>query len=183
MIRIIRIIRIIKFILELFEDRLFELFENKSFEYGSFEHSRGQPYINNSRPEKLINYWWSEVFYDNQNIKLISRGCEIYPRDGYGLIYYFIIRGQLRYIGKTRERSLKWRLTRRQADGTIGYSYSIKRQLLNSFRENSLRIQTKEVELADLDKTEAREINICSKAYKLWNIEHNPSYKTSNRFY
>lgn len=75
---------------------------------------------------------------------------------------------------------MKWRMTRRQLNGNIGYRYCIKRLMLNAFRSGNLRIETKEVRMADLDATEEREIKFYSKTNRLWNIEHNPSYSKSN---
>ena len=143
---------------------------------------RIQPYIQNSRNKGLINYWWSTIFYDNDNLRRLANGCSLYPQQGCGLIYYYIVGSQLRYIGQTRERSLKWRMTRRQPNGNTGYSYSIKRQMLNAFRSGTLEIQTKEVKAIDLDTTEEHEINFYSKSNRLWNIEHNANYRHSNRW-
>ena len=141
-----------------------------------------QPYIKNSRNKGLINYWWSTVFYNNDNLRRLANGYSLYPRQGYGLIYYYIVGGQLRYVGQTRERSLKWRMTRRQPNGHTGYNYSIKRQMLNAFRSSILEIQTKEVGVSDLDATEEHEIKFYSRTNRLWNIEHNFNYRQSNRW-
>ncbi len=141
----------------------------------------GQPYIKNARNKKLINYWWSEVFYSPDYLKKVADGYSIDPRQGYGLIYYYFINNRLRYIGQTRERSLQWRMTRRQANGHIGYNYSIKRQMLNAYRSGTLKIQTKEIRIADLDRIEEEEIRLHSKKGKLWNIEHNEHYRKTNR--
>ena len=141
-----------------------------------------QPYIKNSRNQKLINYWWSQIFYDNANLQRLAGGDRLHPRPGRGLIYYYVVKGQVRYIGQTRERSLKWRMTRRQPGGNLGYNYSIKRQMLNAFRSGSLQIKTREVGLADLNATEEQEIRAHSRSNRLWNIEHNSHYKKSNRW-
>ena len=78
-----------------------------------------QPYIKNSRNKGLIKYWWSAVFYDNDNLRMLANDCPLHPRQDYGLMYCYIVDGQLRYIGQTRERSLKWRMTRRQMDLSV----------------------------------------------------------------
>ena len=140
-----------------------------------------QPYIKNVRNKKLINYWWSKVFYSPDHIKRMAGKYPLYPRQGYGLIYYYFINNRLRYIGQTRERSLQWRMTRRQANGHIGYNYSIKRQMLNACRSGTLKIQTKEIRIADLDRIEEEEIRLHSKKGKLWNIEHNEHHRKTNR--
>ena len=142
-----------------------------------------QPYISNTSNQNLINRWWSRTFYNNRNLKNLAGGYRIYPRHGYGLIYYYFIKGRIRYIGQTRESSLKWRMTKRQANGNIGYSYAIKRHLLNAFRDNILEIRTEEVRLYQLDQTEKARIQFYAPASQLWNIEHNPYYKQSNRWH
>ena len=88
----------------------------------------------------------------------------------------------MRYVGQTRERSLKRRMTRRQPNGHTGYNYSIKRQMLNAFRAGILEIQTKEVRVSHLDTTEEHEIKLYSKSNRLWNIEHNKHYRKYNRW-
>ena len=139
-----------------------------------------QPYLKNVRNKKLINKLWSEVFYNEDNLTRLANGYPICSEEGYGLIYYYFINGRLRYIGQTRENSLKWRMTRRQPNGNIGYSYPIKRLMLNAFRSGTLQIQTKKVLVAELDKIEQQEIRLYSDN-RLWNKEHNPHYQPFNR--
>ena len=148
-----------------------------------FLFEKEQPYIKNVRNRKLINYWWSKVFYSPEHLKKMAGKHPLYPRPGYGLVYYYFIGNRLRYIGQTRERSLQWRMTRRQANGHIGYNYSIKRQMLNAYRAGKLSIVTREVKVADLDRLEAEAIEANAKDNKLWNIEHNEHFKKSNRWF
>ena len=122
-----------------------------------------QPYIKNVRNRKLINYWWSKVFYSPEHLKKMAGKHCLYPRPGYGLVYYYSIGNRLRYVGQTRERSLQWRMTRRQTNGHIGYNYSIKRQMLNAYGAGKLSIATEEVKVADLDRVEAEAIRANSK--------------------
>lgn len=140
-----------------------------------------QPYIRNVRNRELINYWWSEVFYSPKHLRKMAGKYPLNPRPGYGLVYYYYIGGRLRYVGQTRERSLRWRMTRRQANRHIGYNYSIKRQMLNAYRAGKLSIVTREVKVADLDKVEREAIEANSRWSKLWNIEHNKYFNKSNR--
>lgn len=142
-----------------------------------------QPYIKNCRNKKLINYWWSEVFHNDFNLKSLARDYPIESSVGYGLIYYYLVNNQVRYIGQTREKSLKWRMTRRQSNRKIGYSYPMKRQMLNAFRSGRLAIKTQKVKIADLDAIERSEIEYYSKFNRLWNIEHNSRYKFTNRWF
>ena len=142
-----------------------------------------QPYIRNVRNKKLIKYWWSKIFYSPEHLKRMANGYPIYPREGYGLIYYYFINNRLRYIGQTREKSLQRRMTKRQSNSHIGYNYSIKRQMLNAYRSGGLKIQTKEIRVADLDRVEEEEIRLHSKNEKLWNIEHNEYFKKTNRWF
>ena len=74
-------------------------------------------------------------------------------------------------------------MTRRQANGHIGYNYSIKRQMLNAYRAGKLSIVTQEMKVADLDRVETEAIRANSKDNKLWNIEHNEYFKKSNRWF
>ena len=141
------------------------------------------PYIRSSRDRKLINEWWPKVFYDKNNLRNLARGCKLYSRRGYGLIYHYIIAGKLRYVGQTRESSLRRRMVRFQANGRTGYSYAIKRHLLNAFRNGSLRIQTQEVPVSRLESIETEQIRYYSQQYRLWNKRGNPRYSPSNRWY
>lgn len=141
-----------------------------------------QPYIKNTRNHKLIDYWWSKIFCDEKRLRYLTRQCATRPRKGYGLIYYYFVGKRLRYIGQTKERSLKWRMIRRQPGGSIGYSYTIKRQMLNAYISDRLIIKTKQVRLKDLDSVEQTEIKTYGKYGKLWNIEHNRHYKDTNRW-
>ena len=72
---------------------------------------------------------------------------------------------------------MQWRMTKHQANGHIGYNYSIKLQILNAYRSGNLKIQTKEIKAADLDGVEEEEIRLHSKNEKLWNIGHNEYFK------
>ena len=143
----------------------------------------GQPYIRNTHNKRLINYWWSKVFYNSAILRDLANGHPLYPKPGYGLLYYYIIDGRVRYIGQTGERSLKWRMTRRQPNGAIGYNYSIKRHMLNAYRSHRLTIKTRETPLADLDAVEIKEITQHSGyGNRLWNVEHNQNFRKSNRY-
>ena len=142
-----------------------------------------QPHIRDTRNKRLINYWWSRVFYKTATLSKLANGHPTYPKPGHGLIYYYLVRGKVRYVGKTSERSLKWRMTRRQANGQIGYRYSIKRRMLNAYRCNRLTIKTREVPLANLDTIEKEEIALHAKTSRLWNIEHNQRSRILNRWF
>ena len=58
---------VLKFIFKL----LGNLFESKQPYIRNVESK--QPYIRNVRNKKLINYWWSEVFYSPDYLKKDSR--------------------------------------------------------------------------------------------------------------
>ena len=141
--------------------------------------SSGQPYIKTT-DRQLINYWWPKVFDDDFNLQILARDCPLESRKGYGLIYYYWIKGRICYIGKTRRRSLRVRLNYNHSNGKIGYSDSIKSKLLNAFRAGSLTIKTREVKLDQLNKTEKCEIRTNSCSHRLWNREHVLSYGQMN---
>ena len=145
--------------------------------------AQAQPYIRSiASPEgkKLANYWWSQVFYDNDNLQRLAGSNSIYPTDGHGLVYRYIIRDRVRYIGQTRERSLKWRMTKNQPGGHIGYSPTIKKHMLNAYRQGVLRIETESVRIDKLDDREQELIARYGPTNRLWNIEHNPNFKKTN---
>ena len=39
-----------------------------------------QPYIKNVRNKKLINYWWSKVFYSPDHLKRMAGKYPLYPQ-------------------------------------------------------------------------------------------------------
>ena len=53
--------------------------------------------------------------------------------------------------------------------------------MLNAYKSGTLKIQTKEIRIADLDRIEEEEIRLHSQKGKLWNIEHNEHYRKTNR--
>ena len=113
-----------------------------------------QPYIKSvASPggKKLANYWWSQVFYNNDNLKRLAGKHPVRPRQGCGLVYRYIVKGKVRYVGQTGERSLKWRMTKKQTSGYIGYKPVIKKNLLNAYRAGVLRIETEQLPLSKLD--------------------------------
>ena len=133
----------------------------------------GQPYIKNVNNRKLINYWWSKTFYNDDHLQRLAGKDIIRPRPGYGLIYYYLINGRVYYVGQTRERSLKWRMTKHQPNYKIGYRYGMKRKMLNASRAGRLSISTKEIPIGQLNDFEIAEIKRYASS-RLWNIEHNP---------
>ena len=130
--------------------------------------------LRNPRSKKLLNFWWSKVFYDNDNLKQLAGDCPIYAGYNQGLVYRYIVSGQVRYVGQTRETSLKRRMTKRQKSGHIGYRWGIRRRLLNAYRAGSLRIETEVLPVKDLDRREIELIKLYGRQGRLWNIEHNP---------
>ena len=74
--------------------------------------------------ESAINYYWGEAFY--RNLECFTGGSIIHTDGRHGLIYYYIVEGQVRYIGQTRENTLKWRMNKPQAAlATISTSSAI----------------------------------------------------------
>ena len=66
-------------------------------------------------------------------------------RSEHGLIYYYLLEDDLRYIGQTRQRLFLNRLRQKFSSGIVGYRYDIKRCLLNAAWQGRLRVKTREV--------------------------------------
>ena len=129
--------------------------------------------------QAAINKYWSLVFYNN--IRLFAGNNTITTAPSHGLIYYFVVGGQVRYIGQTRDKGgLRWRMTKRQQGGQIGYNFSIKRNLLQAASRNQLSIKTRSVLIFRLDRAEREEIHRYAPNGRLWNQEHNPYFQPSN---
>ena len=131
--------------------------------------------------EKAVNKYWSEAFYDNLKFFTGSNPTSTYG--SFGLIYYFVVNGQIRYIGQTKERGLRWRMTKRQSGGVIGYNYYIKRNLLQAASRDNLVITTKRLPVFRLNQVERSEIRQYGPTNKLWNQEHNTPHFHIRNFY
>ena len=138
------------------------------------------PNVKINSTKKLINLLWSRVFYNDDHLTKIAGRCPIRTQEDEGLIYCYLINGQVRYVGQTRENSLKRRMTRRQSNGKIGYNYSIKRHLINAYRNGSLSIWTMRTAISKLDNLEKQLIERYAPYHRLWNQEHNKYFKMSN---
>ena len=97
-----------------------------------------------------------------------------------GFIYFYHLGDQLRYIGQTRRRSFFKRWSHECDNGDLGYSYDIKRCLLNAAYRGILRIQTHEFPLRILDDKEVELIQKHAPRSRLWNRLHNPRFSESN---
>ncbi len=128
--------------------------------------------------QSAINYYWDEAFY--KNLEFFT-GTNITSTDGdHGLIYYYVIDGQVRYIGQIRENTLKWRLNQPQAERYKGYNLYIQRNMLQAASEGRLNIQIRRVLKAQLDQCEKAEIEAYAPTKRLWNQEHNPHFQKEN---
>ena len=119
--------------------------------------------------KSAIDHYWSEAF--DKNLKSFSGSNISRAGSSYGLIYYFLVDDQTRYIGQIRENSLKRRMNQLQPDGSIGYSLSIKRNLLQAASEGRLAIRTIQVLKSQLDQYEKAEIGTHARGGRLWNHE------------
>ena len=128
--------------------------------------------------ESGINYYWAEAFY--KNLESFTGTNITYTSRSLGLIYYYLVDGQVRYIGQTRENTLKWRMNKPQADGRLGYNLYIKRNMLQAASEGRLSIRTIKVLKSQLDQYEKAEIGAYAPTSRLWNKEHNPHFKKEN---
>lgn len=130
--------------------------------------------IKNKRDRKLLNYWWSKVFYNNDNLQHLVGSHPLYAGRGWGLVYTYVVSGRVRYVGQTRENSLKYRMTKKQTNGRIGYRLGIRRRLLNAYRNGRLEIKTELLPISRLDGREVELIELYGRGGWLWNVEHNP---------
>ena len=131
---------------------------------------------------KAVNLFWSRIFYKNNSkyLSKITKGPVKSSRRNKGLIYCYLIDGRVRYVGQTREKTLYWRMTKRQKDGQIGYNVQIKRNLINAYRAGRLTIQTKLVSIVNLDKVEQSLIKYYAPSNNLWNKENNDYFNPAN---
>ena len=131
--------------------------------------------------ESGINYYWSQAFY--KNLKTFTGDSITYTDYNHGLIYYYLVDGQIRYVGQTREKTLKWRLAKPQENGHTGYNLYIKRNLLQAASEGRLRIETRKIPKSQLNDREKTEIETYAPTNRLWNWEHNQRYFSLSNFY
>ena len=131
--------------------------------------------------ESGINYYWSQAFY--KNLQTFTGDSVTYTDYNYGLIYYYLVDDQIRYVGQTREKTLKWRLTKPQENGRTGYNLYIKRNLLQAASEGRLRIETRKIPKSQLNDREKAEIETYAPTNRLWNWEHNQRYFKLSNFY
>lgn len=128
--------------------------------------------------EAHLKYYWGLAFY--QNLSFFT-GDSITHTDYYhGLIYYYLIDEQVRYVGQTRENTLKWRMNRPHTDGSIGYNFYIKRNMLQAASDNRLSIKTWVVPKNQLDSYEQAEIKRYAPSNRLWNQEYNDYFDPDN---
>ena len=125
-----------------------------------------------------VEHYWNIAFHDN--LEKFTQGSNIDTSKHYGLIYHFIIDGQIRYIGQIRSNTLRWHMTRQRNGNYIGYNDLIKRSLLNAAGRHKLKISTIKVSKVQLEQYEKSEIEAYAPTNKLWNQEHNPHFKTDN---
>ena len=139
------------------------------------------PYIKSctQKADKIINKWWSLVFYDPK-LRGLAGNCRVAPANSkYGLVYLYVVGSHVRYVGRTIY-SLHWRMTKRQGDGGIGYPRPIKRNLLNAFRDGTLSIETEMAKRTWIDRLEQNVIHHFAPTNRLWNREYNPHFNSSN---
>ena len=97
-----------------------------------------------------------------------------------GFIYFYHLGDELRYIGQTRRQSFFKCWSHECDNGDLGYSYDIKRCLLNAAYKGILRIQTYEFPLPILNDKEVELIQKHAPRSQLWNQLHNPRFHLSN---
>ena len=131
--------------------------------------------------ESAINYYWGEAFY--KNLEVLTDNNITYTDRNHGLIYYYLVDGQVRYIGQTRESTLKWRMNKPQADGCIGYNLYIKRNMLQAASGGRLSIRTYRIPQFQLDQYEKAEIEAYAPTNRLWNQEYNSYFDLENYYH
>ena len=132
-------------------------------------------------PKSIIDKFWTKTF--GEHLTAFTGGCPVTTADAWGLVYYYITYGQVRYIGQTRERELRKRMIARYSGGRLGYSYDIKRPMLQAASENKLQIRAILVPTHSLDIVEKQEIERYSQGNKLWNQIHNEKNFNKQNFH
>ena len=124
-----------------------------------------------------VNHWWYFIFGNEDCLRSVTTpNAPLKPAADHGLIYYYYVDGQLKYIGKTTA-SLSRRMT------FYKYKSHVQKQMLNAFRAQRLTIITKEVAANRLDQMEVNEIRLHSRTNRLWNIQHNRWHLTARNLY
>ena len=141
------------------------------------------PFIKTHKQRRLIDIWWQKIFCDNENLTRIANGNPIRSDWDRGLVYCYLVDGVICYVGKTKQSSLKRRMTRKHPNSkTIGYNYFIKRNMLNAYRKDLLRIGAVEMAISDLDAHEQFCIRLFGQQNRLWNQEYNENFQKSNYY-
>lgn len=132
--------------------------------------------------ENFINRRWHKIFASQNALDRlrVDPSNPMTAEDGWGLIYFYLVDGRVRYVGQTSRRSLLKRLSRRQPGGIVGYSFAIKRCLLEAYYGNRLQIRTLPHPLKGIYRAEKAYIRRYAKIRRLWNQEHNPDFDVAN---
>ena len=131
--------------------------------------------------KRLMNRVWYSVFSNDQTFNLIAADQTIRPKPGNGLVYCYSVRGVIRYVGQTKK-SLKSRMLTKFDNGRFGYNYTIKRLIIDAYKNSCLQIATNQVLLSELDEHEKYCIDFFGKSNSLWNIADNNYYRGQNRY-
>ena len=138
------------------------------------------------RPERnrrQVNLCWKILTEQRNLLPYWVEGTPVATSRDDGLIYQYLLNGNLRYIGKTGMSSILRRWKRRfQDSGITGYDYNIKRCLLNAAWQGSLKIKIQKVPARLLDETEAKMIRKHAPFNALWNRVHNERYFKESNF-
>ena len=138
------------------------------------------------RPEqnrRQVDLCWKILTECRHLLPYWIEGTPVISSQNDGLIYQYLLNGELRYIGKTGMSSILRRWKRRfQDSGITGYDYNIKRCLLNAAWQGSLKIKIQKVPVRLLDSREANMIRKHAPFNSLWNRVHNERYFSESNF-
>ena len=132
--------------------------------------------------KRFVNRRWKRIFGRDGTLSRLrlDPGDRLYTNPGQGLIYFYLVDGRVRYVGQTRARSLKARLTRWRPAGRTGYNFAIKRLMLTAYYQDKLRVKTLLAPIGELDRLEDYYIKAYGQQNKLWNQIKNPGFRLSN---
>ena len=131
---------------------------------------------------RFVNQRWKQTFSHDGNLRrlLLKPSDPLQSDPGYGLIYFYLVRGRVRYVGQTRAGFLRNRLIRWYPGGKAGYRFAIKRSILAAYYSKQLRLRTLLFPVGELDRLEQHFIGLYGSDNRLWNKDKNSHFRIGN---
>ena len=121
---------------------------------------------------------WRKVFhYSNlEKLRNIITGPTRMKR-GRGLVYCYLVKGKVRYVGLVAN---NFNLKSFKKPLPADYVSKVKKAILQAYQQGDLKISTKLVNNAQLEKYKEKIIRQYQKHNKLWNCEHNDYFQEAD---